>query len=327
MNTKYPIEALFFPIIENPVIVNNLIVNEYFAVCKKQFESFLGIKRKNQKYLSNNQAFQKALDVYNDLTQAIPKPITWWQNDKCNLASIVINGITADELFFNKSRDFDFVNSKNNFLKELANNYDNKFIETTLKDLNVAIGIVNGYDIDHPSNYYLMLQWNKDSNNVKYLAISRISTSESLKKIVNKFRDDFDEFIETTWHRYNTPIEKQNIKAVLYNMYDKNIESTTLQNDETKLANIKTFEEKVNKFLDRNNTLNYFAFTEFIIQNTHLFSDENFNVRDSNNIITQSNVYQSSIARFKNLYNNPKNRSDFEFSNYHKLDSVRHIIR
>ena len=326
MTPTLPIDALFFPIVENPVIVNNLIVNEYFAVCKKQHEIFLGIKRKNQKYLSNLEAFQKALDLYYNLTRAIPKPITWWQNTKFNLASMVINGSTADEFFFQKSRDFDLLNSNNKFLKELASDNNNKFIETTLKDLNVAIGIVNGYDIDHPSNYYLMLQWNKDIHNIKYLAISRISTSESIKSIVEKFGNDFDKFIETSWHRYNTPIEEKFIKPVLYNMYDQNIELTTLQNDESKLLNIQNFDGNINKFLSRKHSLNYFVFTEYIIQNNSFWDEELSSLRDTNNIITQSRVYQNSIPRFKNLYYNPKNRSDFELSNYKRLEAVKQII-
>ena len=340
------IEDLFFAVNRCPVIVNKEKVNRYYAIAKEKDQKFLGIKRDKHKYITNEKAFNNAKQLYYKITGIEGSEYKWWMDEeKENFSAILVKGIRMDEFVFKCWQEvFHYIEkefSKIKFNKQLSNtlfpsggfdggaeNDFRKFVENKLVNLDLIIGVVNGYDIDYNCNYYLIIRWIDDENKIKYLAIARTKL-EDMDFAAKGFRIELLEFISTSFKRYITPIDKKFICPVLFDIYNKNLSLTTLENDDEYRQALKEFYKSTMNFVDHLSYYNYYAFTEFIIRNYFMFEDnlEGIKVYNKDSIISMNQKYKGSVSRLRNLYLNESKRKNYESNNFQELFEIEYLIQ
>ena len=344
MKTK--LTDLFFQIEDNPIVVNDQAVSKYYAITKRFEKTFLGIKRNNHFPIRNEAAYHNICDIYNKLSHTLSVPFNWWINEAQNQCAVLVASQRIDQfvsmfsykIFDALRKEYPQVNEINlhknssidGSLKPggIEEQFDS-FVTNKLSKLDLAVGFVNGYDIDYNCNYYLIIRWIDNDEKLKYLAISRTTPKNDHNKIADDFRVELIKFIVTSFKRYITPIEKKYIRPILFNIYNKNIESTTIQNDDEYRQSLFYFNNNTLSFVDHLKEFNYYAFTEYIIRNCYLYEGVTLNlkIRNKDSVITVNETYRNSISRLKNLYSNEKNRREFELSNFDRLKDVENLLR
>lgn len=343
MKTK--LTDLFFQVKDSPVVVNDQIVSNYYAITKRFEKTFLGIKRDHYRFIENETAYHNIREIYHILSHTEGEPFNWWINEAQNQCAVIVANHRMDQ-FVSTFRHEIFKALRKEYPQFNENSlFNNSFIESSIKpgiieeqfdsfvtkklvNLDLAVGFVNGYDIDYNCNYYLIIRWIDNDEKLKYLAISRTTPKNDHYKLADDFRKELIKFIVTSFKRYITPIDKKYIRPILFNIYNKNIESTTIQNDDDYRQSLYYFNNNTLSFVDQLKEFNYYVITEFIIRNCYLYEGDNLNlkVRNKDSVITVNETYRDSISRLKNLYGNDKNRSEFEFSNFHRLEGVEHML-
>jgi hypothetical protein len=336
---------LFFPVERSQVLVNKNVVDKYYAITKRFDQSFLGIKRIIHSLMENEAAYLNSLRIYQLLSETEGNAFNWWMNEVNNQCAVIVSNqrmdqfalVFKDPIFdsmkkeypqIDKLRLFDDSLKVDGFNSGMIESQYKTFVANKLSKLDLAVAFVNGYDIDYNCNYYLIIRWIDNDEKIKYLAISRATPKNNHYKIADHFRKELINFIVTSFKRYITPIDKKYIRPILFNIYNKNIESTTIQNDDDYRQNLFDFNHSTVVFVNHLKEYNYYAFTEFIIRNCYMYEGDKLNlrIRNKDSVISVNETYHSSISRLINLYSNNKNRSEFEFSNFYRLEGVEHLL-
>lgn len=344
---KTALQELFFPVKESALTVNDYPIGQYFALTEDNSNRFLGIKRARQKHIINEAAFWKTTEIYELLTRSKGEAFHWWMNNEKNQFAVTVSGLRVDQFAKEfkgeilqkleggsiKKKSSVVRENTLDFLKPVLDSENPEFdlfSDSKLANLDLSIAFVNGYDIDHYCNLYLIVRWIDNDARIKYLAISRKSIYKDIHQIVKEFRDDLMKFIITSYNRANTPLEKKFIRPLLYNLYNKNIDSTTLQNDDEYRLKLIEFNMSTLNFTDQltERDCNYYALTEYIIRNCYFYEGEkeSLKIRNKDSVITVNETYQNSLSRLIKLYSNQNARRDFEYSNFHKLENVEYLL-
>lgn len=342
-NMRAKLSDLFFPIDLQPLMVNNQRVPNYYAICDRDRGIFLGVKKNNQNNMPNQEAYYRTLEVYERLSGSQGTAYNWWMNEYYNQSEVIVSGLQMDkfvETFKTKIIDSirEIAQNQSNSLQDRnlsdfldsnvsqANHKFDAFTKAKLASLDLSVAFVNGYDLDCPCNFYLILRWIDNDFRIKYLAIARQSIFDDIGQIVNKFLEELISFINISYKRYLTPINKKYIRPLLFNIYNKNIEPITVQNDDAYRIKLMQFDYSVQNFINSLGftDLNYYAFTEYIIHNCFLFEDTVGKLKISNrdSIISVNKVYQDTISRLAKFYYNPNARNDYESGNLGRLEAI-----
>jgi hypothetical protein len=347
MIPQWNVSDLMFEVLPTALSTDSGEVKPYYAICRESDFKFLGIKKQGIGFIKNETALEIGLSIYEKLTSAQGAPFRCWMNRKDNKAAMLIKGVSLDQFIQNF-----WVKILNEINKVSgATNQFERFVKERLINLDVVIGVINGYDIDVSTSYYLLINWRaSDQNNieqdsqleksetlfpverlskderVKYLGISWSGKDLNIEKVALNFEADLIDYIKTSFKRYLTTIESRFIIPIIFNLYNRNLSYVTIRNDDKYKEKLITFLHDAIDFENGLSSFTYFAFTEFIIQNCFFFNERG-GIQNYQSIISTNQKYKSSLSRLENYYDDPSSRREFENDCLSRFENIVALLK